>query len=202
MQDEDDWFARELGDVKPLQAEKRVVIRRDDVSRLALEARRQAAESEPAADNNFLSDAEVPLLDGHYPLFWQGPGVQHGVFRKLKQGAYEHEASLDLHRMTVERARREVFSFIEEAWQLNLRSLLIIHGKGLGSLGRSGADANEKGAVLKSYVNVWLRQLQPVIAFASAQPRHGGVGAVYVLLKKSEQRKRENRIRFNRGREE
>ena len=200
MQDEDDGFAREVGDVRPLRVEKRVVIRRDDVSRLAVAARRRAAEAEPATDRNFLSDAEVPLLDTHYPLSWQGPGVQHGVFRKLKQGAYEHEASLDLHRMTVEQARREVFSFIEEAWRLNLRSLLIIHGKGLGSPRR--ADEGEKGAVLKSYLNVWLRQLQPVIAFVSAQPRHGGVGAVYLLLKKSEQRKQENRIRFNRGREE
>ena len=150
--------------------------------------------SEQSQDKNFLSDAEIPLLDAHYILSYQAAGVQHGVFRKLKQGSYEHEARLDLHRMTVEQARREVFSFIGEATQLNLRSLLIVHGKGLGS--------QAQGAVLKSYLNVWLPQLPGVLAFVSAQPRHGGVGAVYVLLKKSLEKKQENRIRFNRGREE
>lgn len=193
MQD-DDWFAKEMGDVKPLKAEKRVAIRREDVAALAIKARREAAERESTTDNNPLSDAEVPLLDAHYILEWQGPGVQHGVFRKLKQGAYEPEARLDLHRMTVERARQEVFSFIQEALSLGLRSLIIVHGKGFSS--------KVEGAVLKSYLNVWLPQLAPVIAYSSAQPRHGGVGAVYVLLKKSEQKKQENRIKFNRGRVE
>lgn len=193
MQD-DEWFAKEMGDVKPLKAEKRVAIRREDVSALAVEARRDAAQREQSVDRNPLSDAEIPLLDAHYILEWQGPGVQHGVFRKLKQGAYEPEARLDLHRMTVERARQEVYSFINEAQSLSLRSLMIVHGKGFSSK----AD----GAVLKSYLNVWLPQLGPVIAYCSAQPRHGGVGAVYVLLKKSEEKKQENRIKFNRGRVE
>lgn len=193
MQD-DEWFAKEMGDVKPLRAEKRVAIRREDVSALAVEARRDAAQREQSVDRNPLSDSDVPLLDAHYILEWQGPGVQHGVFRKLKQGAYEPEARLDLHRMTVERARQEVYSFINEAQSLSLRSLMIVHGKGFSS--------RAEGAVLKSYLNVWLPQLKPVIAYCSAQPRHGGVGAVYVLLKKSEEKKQENRIKFNRGRVE
>ncbi|HCS26587.1 MAG TPA: DNA endonuclease SmrA [Spongiibacteraceae bacterium] len=194
MQDDDKLFANEFGDVKPLKVEERVSIRRQDISALAKAARREAATSERVKDANFLSDAEIPLLDAHYTLSYQGAGVQHGVFRKLKQGSYEHEARLDLHRMTVEQARREVFSFINEAEQLSLRSLLIVHGKGLGS--------QAQGAVLKSYLNAWLPQLPSVLAYVSAQPRHGGVGAVYVLLKKSTEKKQENRIRFNRGREE
>lgn len=194
MQDDDKGFASEVGDVKPLKAEQRVAIRRQDISDLAAAARREAAVTESAKDDNFLSDADIPLLDAHYTLSYQGAGVQHGVFRKLKQGSYEHEARLDLHRMTVEQARRDVFAFVQEAAQLGLRSLLIIHGKGLGS--------QAQGAVLKSYLNLWLPQLDPVLAFVSAQPRHGGVGAVYVLLKKSTVKKQENRIRFNRGRED
>jgi hypothetical protein len=39
-----------------------------------------------------------------------------------------------------------------------------------------------------------------VQAFHSAQPQHGGTGAVYVLLRKSEEKKQENRERFLRGR--
>ena len=45
-----------------------------------------------------------------------------------------------------------------------------------------------------------LPDLDEVQAFASAQPQHGGLGAVYVLLGKSEKKKQENRDRLSRGR--
>ena len=52
------------------------------------------------------------------------------------------------------------------------------------------------GAKIKSYVNHWLREIPEVLAYHSAQRHHGGVGAVYVLLRKSEQKKQQNRERF------
>lgn len=42
--------------------------------------------------------------------------------------------------------------------------------------------------------------MDEVQAFCSAQPHHGGMGAVYVLLGKSERKKQENRDRISRGR--
>ena len=127
-------------------------------------------------------------------LEFKRPGVQHGVFRKLKQGRYESEARLDLHRMSTAVARRELFGFIEQAYELGLRSLLVIHGKG------EGKAEQERSSILKGCTNRWLRELDVVQAFHSAQPRHGGTGAVYVLLKKSEEKKRENREKFMKGR--
>jgi hypothetical protein len=53
---------------------------------------------------------------------------------------------------------------------------------------------------LKGYVQHWLQELEEVQAFHSAQPVHGGTGAVYVLLRKNLQKKRENRERFLKGR--
>ena len=50
-----------------------------------------------------------------------------------------------------------------------------MHGKGL----RSGPA----GPVLKNSVQHWLSQWDEVLAFVSAQPRDGGSGALYVLLK-------------------
>jgi DNA-nicking Smr family endonuclease len=116
------------------------------------------------------------------------------VFRKLKQGRYAMEARLDLHRMNAARARREVFEFIEESHRLGVRCVQLIHGKGQT---RGERDAT---AVLKGCVNHWLRQLEIVQAFHSARPQHGGTGAVYVLLRKSEDSKRANRERFMKGR--
>ncbi|MGB0189025.1 MAG: Smr/MutS family protein, partial [Aequoribacter sp.] len=42
------------------------------------------------------------------------------------------------------------------------------------------------------------RELDAVQAFHSAQPQHGGTGAVYILLRKNEIQKQVNRERFMR----
>jgi DNA-nicking Smr family endonuclease len=46
---------------------------------------------------------------------------------------------------------------------------------------------------MKSYVNQWLREMKMVIAFHTALKQHGGLGAVYVLLKKHPNQKQINR---------
>jgi DNA-nicking Smr family endonuclease len=70
----------------------------------------------------------------------------------------------------------------------------VIHGKGQSAVRR------EHCSILKGGVDHWLRELDIVQAFHSAQPRHGGTGAAYVLLRKSEEKKREARDRFAKGR--
>ena len=41
------------------------------------------------------------------------------------------------------------------------------------------------GALFKSHVNTWLRQHPQVLGFTSCQAKHGGAGAVYVMLKRT-----------------
>lgn len=186
-------FLREMADVKPIRRDERVRIKREDVD-AAVAARRAAAVADQTKDKNPLVDEGVTPLDPWYILDFKRPGIQNGVFRKLKQGRYDAEARLDLHRMSVKRARSELFDFVRESHDLGLRSVLIVHGKGERSPERDGVG------VLKGFVNRWLQDLEPVQAFHSAQPAHGGTGAVYVLLSKSEAKKRENREKFMRGR--
>ena len=50
-----------------------------------------------------------------------------------------------------------------------------------------------KPGILKSFVNKWLPELPAVLAYHTAQRHHGGSGATYVLLKKSADKKHENR---------
>jgi len=191
--DKDDDFLQEMADVTPMNRDRRVRLRREDVN-AAVAARRAAAVTDPTRDTNPLIDEGVRPLDPWYVLEFKRPGIQNGVFRKLKQGRYDAEARLDLHRMSVQRARREIYDFIRECHHLGLRSVLIVHGKGERSPRR------EAIGVLKGFVDHWLRELAPVQAFHSAQPAQGGTGAVYVLLAKSEAKKQENRERFLRGR--
>jgi DNA-nicking Smr family endonuclease len=189
---DDTLFRAEVGDVQPLQVERRVALNRSPISGLAAAVRREAAVRELSPYENFLVLGEIELIDPYYPLEFRRAGVQHGVFRKLKQGKYPMDARLDLHRMTVERARDEVFAFIREAVAYELRNVLIVPGR--------GSHSRAAEAVLKSYLNRWLPDFEDVQAFCSAQPQHGGTGAVYVMLKKSERQRQQNREQFNKGR--
>ena len=195
--DEQRLFLDEMSDVVPIKRQARVrVTNRPEAERASLERRRSAAVSHGHDDGNTLTENGLAItpLDPWYVLDFKRPGVQNGVFRKLKQGRYEAEARLDLHRMTAAVARKELFEFIQESVRLGIRSAIIVHGKG-----ESRAE-RERSSILKGCTDHWLRELEDVQAFHSAQPRHGGTGAVYVLLRKSEDKKRENREIFMKGR--
>ena len=190
---DDELFAQEMAGVKPLERDARVRLVKEALSEDQQSGRRRAAEGEDAVSNPLADDGVLPL-DPWFILAFKRPGIQNGVYRKLRLGQYQTDARLDLHRLVVKQAREEVFAFIREASELGLRNLLIVHGKG-----QSGEQSDRK-AVLKGYVNHWLRELVVVQAFHSAQPAHGGTGSVYVLLRKSSDKKRENRLKYMKGR--
>ena len=195
MADDDELFWEEMADVAPIHRERRV--RRPPSARAdadSLAARRAAAEQARGRDPNFLAEEGFAPLDPWYVLDFKRPGIQNGVFRKLKQGRYEPEARLDMHRMTVRQARAELFAFMRDCHTLGLRSVMLVHGKG------ERKAEKERVSILKGGVDHWLREIDTVQAFHSAQPQHGGTGAVYVLLRKSAEKKQENRERFMRGR--
>jgi DNA-nicking Smr family endonuclease len=187
--DEEFLFAQEMDGVEPLKRDARVSRTRTEADQIALARRRQAA-VEDSSDPNFLADDGIEPLDPWYVLDFKRPGVQNGVFRKLKQGRYEAEARLNLHRMKVPRARRELFEFVQQAMGFGMRCVQVIHGKGENSSER------EQSSIIKGCVNHWLQQLDAVQAFHSAPVRHGGTGAVLILLRKSEEQKEKNRERF------
>ena len=190
---DDEFFQAEMLGVTPLKRDARERLLRKENEGDG-KARRLAAEGEPEGLLNSLVDEGIEPLDAWYVLAFKRPGIQHGVYKKLRQGRYDIDARLDLHRLAVKQARVDVHSFIQEAMQYGLRTVLILHGKG------QRKTEQEKTAVLKGYVNRWLQDLEEVQAFHSAQPVHGGTGAVYVLLRKNLQKKRENRERFLKGR--
>jgi len=168
-------FRSEVGDIEPIQTEK-VSLQKPFRVTPGQIVRQEQAQSESSKRNYLLSSGDIKLLTSQDILDFKRSGVQHGVYKKLRMGKYQIDARLDLHKESVEEARIDVFQFIQEAYHYKLRTLLILHGKG---------DRNpDKVALLKSYVAIWLPELEPVLAFHSAQSFHGGTGAVYVLLKK------------------
>lgn len=184
-----DEFLSELSDVKPITQDK-VLTRPVASETTAINAgyRQKVAQSFSKTNQNFLTDGEVLPIEPEDILSFKLDGVQPGVFKKLRQGKYGFDFHLDLHRKTVAEAREEVFQLLRHSTQYNYRVLLITHGK--------GAKSNPP-ARLKSYIYHWLKQVDIVIAFHSAQPRHGGSGSVYVLLKKSDQQNKINQAKYN-----
>jgi len=183
MSDDDD-FLRAMDDVKPIKATKRVSLYKKALqSEAAQEVRRRSAAEHVLKPIDPLADGEVIQLDPHDILEYRKPGVQHGVYKQLRMGRYTIDARLDLHRMKVEEARRAVFQFVRDCMQHDIRCALITHGKGEG---------RKQPAVLKSHLAYWLPQITEVLAFHSAQKQHGGAGACYLLLKKSDKKRQEN----------
>ena len=106
------------------------------------------------------------------------PGVDRGTAEKFRRGQLAVEARLDLHGMTQEEAHRALARFVKRGHEDGLRMVLVITGKG------GFGDAR---GVLRDAVPRWLNEsnLRPrVLSCAWAQPKHGGAGALYVLLRR------------------
>ena len=170
-------FQAELRGVKPLKHD-RADTGKPRADRKQLAAVRQAATlSVDTVKVDGLSDQFVIDVGAEDPLYWAANGVQEGQMRKLKLGQISFEGSLDLHGMSVERARDTLWEFLAEATKLEVRCVRVTHGKAVRSDGRK--------PMLKSHVNTWLRQHPQVLGFTSCLAKHGGTGAVYVMLKRT-----------------
>ncbi|MBT9441673.1 MAG: Smr/MutS family protein, partial [Acidovorax sp.] len=78
----------------------------------------------------------------------------------------------------VDEAREALGDFIRHAHKTGLRCVRVVHGKGLGSPGKS--------PVLKGRVHSWLVQKNEVLAFVQARGDEGGAGALVVLLRSAQ----------------
>jgi len=175
--DEDEFRALVGDDVEPLQGKGARYIPKPPELTPGILERRKAAQQEQLKSGNLLDPASIiNVVDPYDFLEFARPGVQHGVYKNLRQGKYEVQSRLDLHRHTVEQARVALWDFVEGCQKHGVRCALVTHGKGEG---------REQPARLKSCVNHWLRQIDNVLAFHSAQKQHGGVGSTYILIKKN-----------------
>lgn len=106
-------------------------------------------------------------------------GLDLKIINRLKSGAFSIEAHLDLHGLNLEQAQTALFEFIRDRYLLGKRCLLIITGRGKNSPGGYG--------VLKDEIQSWLTRdplRRVVLGFCTALPKHGGAGAIYILLRK------------------
>jgi len=128
------------------------------------------------------SRVDVPTLDAPVParvLCVLGAGaVAERLFDALRRALPGSDVAREPAHpgvgLRVDEAREALGEFIRTAHKNGVRCVRVVHGKGLGSPGKS--------PVLKSRVQRWLVQKHEVLAFVQARPVDGGAGAMLVLL--------------------
>jgi DNA-nicking Smr family endonuclease len=142
--------------------------------------RKSKDECEEALDmlNDIASGkAPINLSDTEEYVQWVNPEHQRFDTLLLHGGNYSVQDYIDLHGYTVAEAEEEIERYLKECIKKGFSCVKIIHGRGLRS---------KKGPVVKDAI---VRRLsgnfrKNIIAFVSARQCDGGLGAVYVLLKR------------------
>lgn len=173
---EKELFSRTIGPVRSLPAKhlpgQRAVMPVAQAAPIAVQQQLDdIAVMRSALSDEFDVDT---LLDTDDALSFRRPGLGPEVVRKLRRGGWSIQGQLDLHGLRREDAREALADFIRDAHKLGWRCIRVVHGKGLGSPGKT--------PVLKGKVQSWLIQKQEVLAFVQARPAQGGAGALVVLL--------------------
>ena len=171
--DDKEAFRHAMSGTKPLAADERVP---EHKVKPKPRARFTRADEEAVLLESLEDDIDTIEHGSGGALRFHRQHVGRRTMRKLTRGGYSVQAEIDLHGMTLAEAKPRLRDFIQYSAQQDHLCVRIVHGKGLGS--------GDRGPVLKSAVNSWLRRWDSVLAFVSTRQVDGGTGAVYVLLRR------------------
>jgi DNA-nicking Smr family endonuclease len=170
---EKNLFVRAVGAVTTLDHAPRVSLSPQPAKPLAKQQRRDDAN---VLRESLSDDFDVStLLDTDDELSYRSQGIGTDVTQKLRKGHWSLQGQIDLHGLRSDEARDALGQFIRDATKRGWRCVRVVHGKGLGSPGKT--------PVLKAKVQRWLVQKTEVLAFVQAKGPEGGAGALVVLLK-------------------
>jgi DNA-nicking Smr family endonuclease len=179
---DEELFDREMDDVAEIEAFRALSCGHAPRKTAARPAQRDPEQATLTALSEIAGGRRpIHLPDTQEYIEWANPEYNDTILPKLHEGLFAVQAFLDLHGCTVAEAGEELDSFVQESFRKGLRCVKIIHGRGLRSV---------KGARIKQVV---VRRLsghfrRDVIAFVTARQCDGGLGALYVLLKKKRAR--------------
>ena len=182
-QEDRDLWRHVTRDAKPLK-------KPEPVPRAAPEPAAEAPAKAPEAKPKTAKSAQIkraaPRPAPPAPVKPAAPALRHGraagvdrrSAQRLTRGQLPVEAALDLHGYSQDQAHAALERFLSEVQARGLRCVLVITGKG---------TAKEAGGVLRAQVPRWLNEpvnRARVLAFDYAQPKDGGLGALYVLIRR------------------
>jgi DNA-nicking Smr family endonuclease len=114
-----------------------------------------------------------------------GPGetLDGGWDRRLRRGAILPDRSLDLHGHTLASAHAALDHGLERALADGVRVLLVVTGRPP----RADAAGPTRRGLIRAAIGDWLavsRHASRIAAIRNAHPRHGGAGALYLILRR------------------
>jgi len=119
----------------------------------------------------------ISLPDTQEYVEWTNPNYHGDLTGQMHKGRFSIQAYLDLHGYTMAEAEAKVDGFLKESLARGLRCIKIIHGRGL----RSVNGPRIKTSVLRRLSGHFRKD---VISYVTARQCDGGLGALYVLLRK------------------
>ncbi len=118
--------------------------------------------------------APVPVLDSS----WE---------KKIRAGRLMPDMAVDLHGLTLAAAHLRLDRLLADAVRQGARILLVVTGKPRAARPLPG-EAGGRGAI-RAEIGDWLARSPHASRIASvrgAHPRHGGAGALYIILRRPE----------------
>lgn len=169
---EADIFFTAMRNTAPLTSRGRRIAKKPELRPPAL-LQEQTLADFMAGKLEFAVSFSNEYLEGHVV------GMDEGIMNRLREGQFSAEASLDLHGLNSAQAFEALRVFIRNAWLKDLRSVLVVTGR--------GHNSPDGQAVLRQKLQTWLTKepfKRVVLGFCTAKPHDGGPGSIYVLLRR------------------
>ncbi|MGI9376797.1 MAG: Smr/MutS family protein [Tsuneonella suprasediminis] len=118
------------------------------------------------------------------PVAPTGRGLDSHWDRRFGRGAIEPDFTLDLHGHTLEAAHARLDAGLAQARAMDARVVLLIAGKDRGA---PAADRGDSRGAIRSKLLDWLAagpHGSVIAAIRKAHRRHGGEGALYLVLRR------------------
>lgn len=109
-----------------------------------------------------------------------------GWDRRLRRGVAAPDWTVDLHGHTLDSAQRLLDRILDQSIAEGVRVLLVITGKPPRQTDRDW-DGRPRRGLIRASIGQWLessRHASRIAAVRNAHPRHGGAGALYVILRR------------------
>jgi len=112
-------------------------------------------------------------------------GLDGGWDRRLAKGTAQPDFTLDLHGCTLDQAHARLDHGLTQALAHGARVVLLITGRSRAD-GDHAGRSDRRGAIRAKFLD-WLQagpHASRIAAIRPAHPRHGGAGAVYLVLRR------------------